>query len=364
MVETLTNLKNNRLKPSTAAAAASAVTAEHTVRMKRTLGSLNTRHLRATEPLRASLDDIRSVQTKGKWWLVGASWAGRPAAPGEPPQDGEGKDCKPLPAYISDDDGGDDGDRAMPDLVALARQHRMNTDIRRAVFITLLSAADCADAHARLLKLRLKKRTQQREIPRVLLHCATAEPHHNPYYTLVAKRLCAAGHSLRMTFTFMLWDYFRRFGEADGGDEGEDGEDDDDEEAGAWKKPAGLRKIVNLAKLYAALVANGCLTLAMFKTLANWAHLQPATRRFLEVFFASLLADVRGDDNVRRVFGGAFAENTDLVRGVLYFLRRKIKTTAAGVGGVVDGDSAEGKAVRRGVACAIRVLGDVLRREV
>ena len=243
----------------------------------------------------------------------------------------------------------------------------MNTDIRRAVFITLLSATDCADAHARLLKLQLKKRTQRREIPRVLLHCAAAEPHHNPYYTLVAKRLCAAGHPLRMTFTFMLWDYFRRFGEAGGAgrgggdnDEGEDRSDDDGDEAGGWKKPAGLRKIVNLAKLYAALVADGSLALAVFKTLANWAHLQPATRRFLEVFFAALLAEARGDDSVRRVFGGAFTENASLVRGVLYFLRKKMKPAA----GLVDGRSSEGEAVRRGVMCAIRVLEDTLQREV
>ncbi|KAA8906674.1 hypothetical protein FN846DRAFT_890121 [Sphaerosporella brunnea] len=207
MIETLTNLKNNRLKSSTAA---SVVTTEHTVRMKKLLGSLNTRNLRATEPLRAALDDIQNVETKGKWWLVGASWAGTSASDSKPavaPQEPE----TVAPAYVSEDEG----DAGMPDLQVLARQHRMNTDIRRAIFITLLSSTDFSDAHTKLLKLRLK-RSQEREIPRVLLHCAAAEGIYNPYYTLIAKKLCSSSHALRMTFTFTLWDYFRRFGEDDG----------------------------------------------------------------------------------------------------------------------------------------------------
>ncbi|KAI9855476.1 MAG: suppressor of glycerol defect, partial [Pleopsidium flavum] len=49
MIETINNLKNNRMKSG---AAASAVTSEHTIRMKKTLGSLNTRSLKSSEPLR------------------------------------------------------------------------------------------------------------------------------------------------------------------------------------------------------------------------------------------------------------------------------------------------------------------------
>ena len=200
MIETLTNLKNNKVKSNTN----TAMNTEATVRMKKLLGTLNTRRLRATEPLRASLDDITNVATKGKWWLVGASWAGSSAAPTKPSVEEE---------HIIDSSSEDENDPShTPDLLLLARQHRMNTSIRRAIFITLLSSTDFADCYTRLQKLHLK-RTQSREIPRVLIHCAASESAYNPYYTLLAKRLVSGSHALKMTFTFVLWEYFRRFGE-------------------------------------------------------------------------------------------------------------------------------------------------------
>ena len=30
------------------------------------------------EPLRVSLEDLRSADTKGRWWLVGTAWGGDP----------------------------------------------------------------------------------------------------------------------------------------------------------------------------------------------------------------------------------------------------------------------------------------------
>jgi len=343
MIETLTNLKNNRLKSSTAA---SVVTAEHTVRMKKHLGSLNnTRTLRATEALRASLDDIRSTETKGKWWLVGASWAG--GAPTMPSHEEGGKE-EAIAPYVSDSEEDSAG---VLDLQALARQHRMNTDIRRAIFITLLSSTDFADAHTKLLKLRLK-RSQEREIPRVLLHCAAAEGTYNPYYSLVAKKLCT-GHALRMTFTFTLWDYFRRFGEDDGSSTATSADDDIDDDD-AWSQPAGLRKIVNLARLYASLITSGSLQLTILKTL-NWAYLQSPTKSFLEVFFTTVLAESEWELNV--VFSNV-SDNVDLARGALHFIKKRMKH-----GGVAAGEE-EKAAVKRGVKSAVGMLEDVLKAQI
>lgn len=355
MIETLTNLKNNRLKSATAN---SAVTTEHTIRMKKLLGTLNTRQLRATEPLRASLDDIRNTETKGKWWLVGASWSGAGAVNKPAPVD-DRPAAKAAAAYISDDE-----DSAMPDLQALARQHRMNTDIRRAIFITLLSSSDYSDAHGKLLKLGLK-RSQEREIPRVLLHCAAGESNYNPYYTLVAKKLCG-GHALKMTFTFTLWDYFRRFGEDDGSgassrnNDNSDSEDSDDEGLGidhSWKKASGLRKIVNLARVYAALVASDSLGITVFKTL-NWSYLQPATKSFLEVFFTALFTETKGDQWEAASIFGKFADNIELVRGVHYFVRKRVLKT----GGVAASD-AERKMVKSGARAAVETLEAVLKAD-
>ena len=72
MMETINDLKNNRMKTG---AAGTTLAAEHTTHMKKIIGTLSsTRSLKATEPLRISLADIRDTEKKGKWWLVGASY--------------------------------------------------------------------------------------------------------------------------------------------------------------------------------------------------------------------------------------------------------------------------------------------------
>ena len=319
MIETLTNLKNNRLKSGNAT---TVVTTESTTRMKKLLGTLNTRRLRATEPLRASLDDIVNVATKGKWWLVGASWAGTSAS----------TPAAPTPSAPADDDSSDSEDDSAhsPDLLLLARQHRMNTSIRRAIFITLLSSTDFTDAHTRLQKLHLK-RTQSREIPRVLIHCATNESAYNPYYTLIARKLCSNSHALKMTFTFVLWEYFRRFGEEDER-HNNDGSDDEDEDGGdaqfeTLDKKA-FRKIANLARLYGALVNERVLTPGIFKTLKFTPYLKPATKSFLEVFWGSALAAEGSDDWLL----AHMADGAEQCRGVAWFLKKRALV-------VVDGDA-------------------------
>ncbi|KAI5779317.1 hypothetical protein EDC01DRAFT_780202 [Geopyxis carbonaria] len=343
MIETLTNLKNNLLKSTNAA---SVVTAETTTRMKKLLGTLNTRRLRATEPLRASLDDIKNTETKGKWWLVGASWAGNNNATEQPTV------SVPKETTYQVDSDSDDG---FTDLQALARQHRMNTDIRRAIFITLLSAKDFSDAHTRLMKLRLK-RSQEREIPRVLLHCAAGEATYNPYYTLIAKKLCSS-HALRMTFTFTLWEYFRRFGEDDGSGkqnaESDDEEDEEDSDVSSWNTKVGLRKLVNLARLYGTLISSTGLSLSILKTL-NWAYLQPATKSFLVVLFTTIFTSA--ESSIDSAFGPfQLQTHPDLCRGILHFLKKRVKKAD------VAADEEEKKLVKQGVASAIAVLEDILK---
>ena len=68
----------------------------------------------------------------------------------------------------------------------------MNTDVRRAVFVVLMSSHDYLDAFDRWLKLNLAK-SQDREAVRVLLHCCGRSKRYNPYFALVASRLCSFG---------------------------------------------------------------------------------------------------------------------------------------------------------------------------
>lgn len=250
MVETVNDLKNNRMK---AGLTASSVASEHVTRMRKILGSLNTRNAKASEPLRIGLKDIRESDKRGKWWLVGASYR-------DDQEEKTAADDIPTTAKdlsIKDVSKNDDPN----DLLQLARDHRMNTDIRRSIFVTIMSATDYRDAHLRLLKLRLK-RTQELEIPRVLIHCARAEAVYNPYYTLIAKRLCT-DKKLKMAFQFSLWDMFKLMGE---GDEEVAEEDDRDK--------LGLREVVNLAKMFGMLVADGGLALSILKVGPSRLHLQ------------------------------------------------------------------------------------------
>lgn len=347
MIETLTNLKNNRLKSATAS---SVVTAEATSRMKKLVGSLNNRQLRASEPLRASLADIRNTETKGKWWLVGASWAGNQAF--EPEvlvgKSEKKSNSKPNP------ETGDFG--TITDLVQLAREQRMNTDVRRSIFVTVMSAEDYTDAHNRLLKLRLKRK-QEPEIPRVLVHCCGSETSYNPYYTLIARKLCEQ-KSLRMTFTFCLWDIFRRMGEEDGGRAAEVFDEEEEDEG------LGIRKMVNLSRMYGSLIAEGALTLTVLKTL-NIAYLQSKTKTFLELMFITIilhsqrnttLEKGRDEKAIMDVFLRT-AENIDLARSVLFFLRKYVKGTD------VAGGDTETATVRWGVVVASDGLKTVVARD-
>ena len=281
MVETVNNLKNNRMKTGLAA---STVSSEHIIRMKKTLGSLNTRSIKAGEPLRVGLKDIRDADKRGKWWLVGASYRDE-----EQPMDSTSSKIDPP----EKDGRASNKDASLSnDLLEVAKAHRMNTDIRRSIFVTLMSATDYRDAHMRLLKLRLK-RTQELEIPKVLLHCALVEESYNPYYTLVARDLCS-NRKLKMPFQFALWDAFKRLS---GDDEG----DDDNKEDAADEKNGGIgiKETVHLAKMYGSLVADGGLTLGILKPL-NLSYLSPKAHTWLELFLITVIVQSQKKDEETR----------------------------------------------------------------
>lgn len=248
MIETISNLKNNRMKTGVAA---SIVMSEHTTRMKKTLGSLNTRTIRASEPLRIGLKDIRDTDKRGKWWLVGASYK-------DEDRNSQYLVDPPSKRQLSPHSGDVEMvEQDATDLLQLAREQRMNTDVRRSIFVSIMSATDYRDAHLRLLKLRLK-RSQELEIPKVLIHCAGAETIYNPYYTLIARKLCT-DRKLKMAFQFSLWGLFKRMGEGEEGIDEELGQQDEQDDA------LGMRSVVNLAKLYGILVAEGGLDLGVLK---------------------------------------------------------------------------------------------------
>ncbi len=329
MIETINDLKNNKMKTG---GAASAVTSEHTIRMKKIIGSLNNRTIKGSEPLRIGLKDVRESDKKGKWWLVGASWAGNATE--------EGQDTTtPMPIRQTPLSAEDSG---TTDLIQLAREQRMNTDIRRAIFVAIMSATDFQDAYMRLMKLNLKK-VQEYEIPKVLIHCAGGEKSYNPYYTLISKRICD-DRRLRTAFQFCLWDLFKKMGESDD----DEGSAEDEEDA------LDTRQIVNLAKMFGTLILEGGLGLGVLKNL-NLMYLQTKTKTFIEVLFITILLQSqkqsetgKNEQAVVSVFAKA-KDTPQIIRGLQYFLKIVSKTDIAG-----------GKEEKATVKWACKVAGDTL----
>jgi nucleolar MIF4G domain-containing protein 1 len=78
------------------------------------------------EPLRIGLDDLLSADTRGKWWLVGAAWTGDPLV--------ERQGNLKRASTAQDDDTVENA------LLKLAKKQGMNTDIRRSIFVVLMSS--------------------------------------------------------------------------------------------------------------------------------------------------------------------------------------------------------------------------------
>ena len=124
LVETLVHLRNNRQKAETGPAA------EASVSLRKFLSGLSKkRSATAPEPLRLSLADLRAASSKGKWWLVGAAWAGDTLA-----------EIEPAALQVGAQAGQAETTTADEALLKLARKHGMNTEVRRTVFAAIMGA--------------------------------------------------------------------------------------------------------------------------------------------------------------------------------------------------------------------------------
>jgi nucleolar MIF4G domain-containing protein 1 len=87
----------------------------------------------ATEPLRVGLIDLLDADTKGKWWLVGAGWSG------DPLMDRKGQRSATKPR-------GDVHYETEEKLLEVARAQGMNTDVRRSIFVVLMTSEVDSDS--------------------------------------------------------------------------------------------------------------------------------------------------------------------------------------------------------------------------
>ncbi|XP_004403542.1 PREDICTED: nucleolar MIF4G domain-containing protein 1 [Odobenus rosmarus divergens] len=142
--------------------------------------------------LRISWDGILSAEQTGRWWIVGSAWSGAPMI--------DNSQQKALEKQPSGTVSGK--------ILELARKQRMNTDVRRNIFCTIMTSEDFLDAFEKLLKLGLKGQ-QEQELVHVLMDCCLQEKTFNPFYAFLAGKFCEHQRRFQMTFQFSIWDKFR-----------------------------------------------------------------------------------------------------------------------------------------------------------
>ncbi|XP_037591874.1 nucleolar MIF4G domain-containing protein 1 [Cebus imitator] len=142
--------------------------------------------------LRVSWDSVLNAEQTGRWWIVGSAWSGAPMI-----DNSQHTHLQKQPAGT-----------VSSKILELARKQRMNTDIRRNIFCTIMTSEDFLDAFEKLLKLGLKDQ-QEREIIHVLMDCCLQEKTYNPFYAFLASKFCEYERRFQMTFQFSIWDKFR-----------------------------------------------------------------------------------------------------------------------------------------------------------
>jgi nucleolar MIF4G domain-containing protein 1 len=316
MVETIGDLKNSKPK---AKGFDSAVVSEHVQRVKKKLGELKsqTRRLDGLAPMGMSLEDIESADTRGQWWLVGASVPAKQKGNGA---DGQGSGHNgDVDADMSDYE---DMDIVLPDYPTMARAQGFNTTAQTSIFTALMSATDAEHGYRQFLNLGLKK-DDQLEIARVLVQCVGSEAQYNPYYALIARQ--SGGNSrIRFALQDRLWKMFHGMGESLFGEAAED------EETADGERMKDERRMSHVAEFYASLIADGTLTLAVLKPL-DLPELNPWTSTFIEWLMIRLLQGCKGKSEtegirVEKVFGVA-RDLPVLAAGVHWFLRKKVRKT-------------------------------------
>jgi nucleolar MIF4G domain-containing protein 1 len=107
-----------------------------------------------------------------------------------------------------------------------------------------MSGQDYLDSYLKLTNLEFKNKKDEREILRVILLCSGVEETYNPYYTLLAAKLCES-KSHRYSFLYALWDNVRELDNF------------------------GARRVFNLAKLVAGVLERSKVGLSVLK-IVEW----------------------------------------------------------------------------------------------
>ena len=124
------------------------------------------------------------------------------------------------------------------------------------------------------MRLNLKK-TQEREIVRVVLQCCISEKTYNPFYYYLSTRLLT-DVNYKYTFKYVLWDYIKSIDKLE------------------------IHQVVNLAKIFGALMVK-MLPLHFLKVI-DFEETDKATNLFLHLLLENVLEACEDTGQVTIVF--------------------------------------------------------------
>ncbi|KAF8361541.1 hypothetical protein PRIPAC_88464 [Pristionchus pacificus] len=202
-----------------------------------------------------SLEDLMMAEERGRWWIVGSAF--------RLPTDGSrvtvGMETGgPVRKQVEESTLNFDAE-----ILDLAKRAGMNTEVRRNVFCSVVSAKSEDDAFERLLRLSLKG-TQEREIIHILITMLLKEKKFNPFYVALLRRFSDHNKRFPITIQYALWDRLREL----------------DVMKKDWQRE-------HIADLVADLLLSRALTLMSLKVI-EWGEMSAATTDCLKRTFAKM----------------------------------------------------------------------------
>ena len=266
MIESVSELKSNKSKRS----ATSRGTSEQISKLRKWLGSVKTEigaKSSAETTLHVRLADFLNAEAIGRWWKAGAAWTGRRDGGGDA---GVHRDRNAAAVGTDNEQTDGRGSRAVSNehtqLLLLAKKMRMNTPVRRDVFVVMMSSSDAIDAYERLVRLDLRGK-QDREIVRVLVECCAQEKAYNQFYFDLACILCEQNRQHRASLQFAFWDIMKTLSSDNFTD----------------------RRAMNVSRLLGGLVAKFHISMSILK-IVDMSELTQRMTLFLATFFLSLFS--------------------------------------------------------------------------
>ena len=216
----------------------------------------------------------------------------------------------------SGDDGGA-GERAAAKQQRIADMTQTNlVNLRRTIYLTIMSALDFEEAGHKLLKIHLEP-GQEIEVATMILECCSNEKMYNKFYGLLGQRFCQLKREYQASFE----DIFRR-------------------QYALMHRLATTGKIRNVAKFFSHLLSTDAISWAALEVCRiTEDDTTSSSRIFLKFLFQELseymgvkaLKDRLDDPQCAEWFAGLFpADSTSNLRFAINFF------TLVGLGGLTD----------------------------